>query len=154
MARRWSGQWDQAAIRSLQPQIARCTRKQIKAVLGYIGRITSSTASACWRDFTAMARELSPPTAHFPTPTPVSTDRGQYEGHISVPSRSPWGVHRYWIRGPPAAERMQSQSLCHPALTVEKSLSIFPGANQSLCPLWPWRCALIDCRFTSRAPFV
>ena len=25
MARRWAGQWDQAAIRSLQPAIARCT---------------------------------------------------------------------------------------------------------------------------------
>ena len=38
MARRWSGQWDQEAIRALQPRIARCTRKQIKAVLGHIGR--------------------------------------------------------------------------------------------------------------------
>ena len=45
----WSGQWDQDAIRALQPHIARCTRKQIKAVLGHIGRVTSTTASACWR---------------------------------------------------------------------------------------------------------
>ena len=61
MARRWAGQWDQTAIHSLQPVIARCTRKQIKAVIGLIGRVTSSTATACWREFTAMAKDLTPP---------------------------------------------------------------------------------------------
>ena len=66
MARRWSGQFDQTAISALQPQIARCTRKQIKAVLGYIGRVTSSTASACWRHFAAMAKDLPPPVDQFP----------------------------------------------------------------------------------------
>ena len=71
MARRWSGQWDQAAIRELQPQIARCTRKQIKTVLGHIGRVTSSTASSCWRHFAAMARDLSPPRDQFPPPLPL-----------------------------------------------------------------------------------
>ena len=68
MARRWAGQWDPAAIEALCTEIASCTRKQIKAVLGHIGRITSSTAAACWRDFMAMARELSPsPLDHPPT---------------------------------------------------------------------------------------
>ena len=71
MARRWAGQCDQAAIRSLQPAIARCNSKQIKAVLGHLGRVTSTTASACWRDFTAMAKDLTPPVDfhHPPTPT-------------------------------------------------------------------------------------
>ena len=71
MARRWSGQWDQAAIRALQPHIARCTRKQIKAVLGHIGRVTSTTASACWRHFAAMAKEISPLGNQFPRPMPM-----------------------------------------------------------------------------------
>ena len=71
MARRWAGQWDHAAIRSLQPEIARCTRKQIKAVLGHIGRVTSTTAATCWRDFTAIAKDLSPP--RDPSPTPALT---------------------------------------------------------------------------------
>ena len=61
MVRRWSSQWDHAAIRALQPHIARYNRKQIKAVLGHIGRVTSSTASACWRHLAAMAKDLSPP---------------------------------------------------------------------------------------------
>ena len=61
MARRWAGQWDQAAINALRPEIANCTRKQLQAVLGHIGRVTSTTATACWRDFLAMARELPPP---------------------------------------------------------------------------------------------
>ena len=61
MARRWAGQWDQAAISALRPEIANCTRKQLQAVLGHIGRVTSSTATACWREFLAMARELTPP---------------------------------------------------------------------------------------------
>ena len=71
MGRRWAGQWDQAAIHSLQPDIARCTRKQIKAVLGHIGRVTSLAAAACWRDFTAMAKDLAPPSdlCHPPAPT-------------------------------------------------------------------------------------
>ena len=63
MARYWAGQWDQAAVAALRPEIANCTRKQIKAVLGHIGRISSSTATACWRVFLAMARELSPRAA-------------------------------------------------------------------------------------------
>ena len=72
MARRWAGQWDQAAIHSLHPDIARCTRKQIKAVLGHIGRVTSSTAAACWRDFTAMAKDLSPPVDPSRPPAPTA----------------------------------------------------------------------------------
>ena len=71
MAHRWSGQWDQDAIRALQPHIARCTRKQIKAVLGHIGRVTSTTASACWRLFSAMVNDLSPPADPYPPPTPM-----------------------------------------------------------------------------------
>ena len=71
MTRRWAGQWDQEAIRSLQPEIARCTRKQIKAVLGHIGRVTSSTSSACWRHFTALAKDLSPPADPYHPPTPT-----------------------------------------------------------------------------------
>ena len=47
MARRWAGQWDQAAITALRPDIASCTRKQLQAVLGHIGRVTSSTTTAC-----------------------------------------------------------------------------------------------------------
>ena len=73
LARRWSGHWDPAALESLRPMIMRCTIKQIKAVLGHIGRITQSATSACWRQFTAMARELnSPPAKHHP-PTPLET---------------------------------------------------------------------------------
>ena len=73
LARRWSGHWDPAALGSLRPQIAGCTRKQKKAVLGHIGRITQSTTSACWRHFAAMARELTlPPAAPHP-PTPLET---------------------------------------------------------------------------------
>ena len=85
MANRSSGQWDPAAIASLQPTIARCSRKQIKAVLGSIGRVTSSTASACWRDFMAMARELNP----TPTPTPPHwrTDRQARSIGILVSAR-------------------------------------------------------------------
>ena len=72
MARRWAGQWDQAAITALRPEIASCTRKQLQAVLGHIGRVTSSTATACWRDFLAMARELSPPSYAPPIPLPLA----------------------------------------------------------------------------------
>ena len=61
MARRWAGQWDHTAIEALRPEVANCTSKQIKAVLNQIGRITSFTATACWREFLAMARDLSPP---------------------------------------------------------------------------------------------
>ena len=68
MARRWAGQWDQAAVAALRPEIANCTRKQIKVVVGHIGRITSSTATACWRDFLTMARELTPPPPDPPAP--------------------------------------------------------------------------------------
>ena len=70
MARRWAGQWDPAAIEALRPEIAHSTRKQIKAGLRQIGRLTSSTAAACWRDFTAMTRKLSPlpTTTFFPRP--------------------------------------------------------------------------------------
>ena len=75
MARRWAGQWDPAAIEALRPEIAHCTRKQIKAVLRQIGRLTSSTAAACWQDFTAMARDLSPlPTTTF-VPRPLVEDQ-------------------------------------------------------------------------------
>ena len=72
MARRWAGQWDQAAITALRPGIASCTRKQLQAVLGHIGRITSTTATACWREFLAMARELSPPSFDPPLPLPLA----------------------------------------------------------------------------------
>ena len=72
MARRWAGQWDQAAILSLQPDIARCTRKQIKTVLGHIGRVTSATAAACWRDFTAMAKDVAPANDQPHPPTPMA----------------------------------------------------------------------------------
>ena len=75
MARRWAGQWDHAAIAALQPAIARCTRKQIKAVLGHIGRITCATTTACWRDFTLMARDLSRP--HDDSPPPLPSADGQ-----------------------------------------------------------------------------
>ena len=68
MARRWAGQWDHAAIRDLQPHIARCTRKQIQAVLGSIGRVTSSTASS----FAAMTRDLSPPRDQLPPAMPLA----------------------------------------------------------------------------------
>ena len=70
MARRWSGQWDQGAIAALQPEIARCTRKQIKAVLGHIGRITCATTAACWRDFLLLSRELASSTDALPPPSP------------------------------------------------------------------------------------
>ena len=72
MARRWAGQWDPAAIASLRPEIASCTRKQIKAVLGHIGRITSSTAAACWREFMALARELTLSPLDHPLPHPLA----------------------------------------------------------------------------------
>ena len=70
MARRWSGQWDQAAIGALQPEIARCSWKQLKAVLRHIGRITCATTTACWRDFIQLSRDLIPPTDALPPPTP------------------------------------------------------------------------------------
>ena len=62
MARRWTGQWDQAAITALRSDIANCTRKQLQTVLGHIGRVTSASSTASWREFMALARELSPPT--------------------------------------------------------------------------------------------
>ena len=71
MARRWAGQWDHTAIEALRPEIANCTSKQIKAVLSQIGRITCCTATACWREFTAMARELSPPATASTPPRPL-----------------------------------------------------------------------------------
>ena len=71
MARRWAGQWDHPAIEALRPEIANCTRNQIKAVLSQIGRITCSTTAACWRDFTAMARKLSPPASDPSPPRPL-----------------------------------------------------------------------------------
>ena len=74
-ARRWAGQWDQAAIHSLQPDIARCTRKQIKAVLGHIGRVTSTTSAACWRDFTAMAKDISSHIDPRPPPAPTAAQQ-------------------------------------------------------------------------------
>ena len=70
MARRWAGQWDHAAIEALQPEIARCSRKQIKAVLGHIGKITCATTTACWRDFIRMERDLAPPQDASPPPLP------------------------------------------------------------------------------------
>ena len=73
LSRRWSGQWDPAALESLRPHIARCRRKQIKAVLGHIGRITQTTTSACWRRFAAIARELNPPSAAPHPPPPLET---------------------------------------------------------------------------------
>ena len=72
MARRWSGQWDQGAIDALQPEIARCTRKQIKAVLGHIGRITCATTTASWRDFILLSRELTSSLDALPPPTPTA----------------------------------------------------------------------------------
>ena len=72
MARRWSGQWDHAAIAALQPEIARCSRKQIKTVLGHIGRITCATTTACWRDFIIMTRDLSPTQEDSPPPLPTA----------------------------------------------------------------------------------
>ena len=75
MARRWAGQWDHDAILSLQPDIARCTRKQIKAVLGHIGRVTSATAAACWRDFTAMAKDIAPSPDLLHPPTPLTAQQ-------------------------------------------------------------------------------
>ena len=71
MARRWAGQWDQAAITALRPEIANCTRKQLQAVLDHIGRVTSSTATACWREFMALARELSTSTSAPLIPLPL-----------------------------------------------------------------------------------
>ena len=71
MARRWSGQWNQAAIRSFQPEIARCARKQIKLVLSHIGRVTSITAAAYWRAFNAMAKDLNPLPDLSPPPIPL-----------------------------------------------------------------------------------
>ena len=78
MARRWAGQWDQPAIEALRPEIALCSRKQLKVVLGHIGRITSSTAAACWRDFTAMARE------HLPTISAAAPPRPLMDGQTST----------------------------------------------------------------------
>ena len=72
LARRWSGQWDQEAIDALQPEIARCTRKQIKTVLGHIGRITCATTTACWRDFILASRELTASPDALPPPTPLA----------------------------------------------------------------------------------
>ena len=72
MVRRWAGQLDRPAIASLQPEIARCTSKQIKAVLGLIGRVTNTTTEACWREFRAMANDLNPPADYFPPPTPLA----------------------------------------------------------------------------------
>ena len=72
MARRWVGQWDQAAITALRPEIVSCTRKQLQAVLRHIGRVTISTATACWREFLAMARELPPPLYDPPIPLPLA----------------------------------------------------------------------------------
>ena len=70
LARRWSGHWDQVALHSLTPMIAKCTRKQIKAVLGHVLRVTRATTSACWRQFLATARELSPPPVLCRPPPP------------------------------------------------------------------------------------
>ena len=70
MVRRWSGQWDPGAIESHKPVIARCSRKQIKAVLGQVSRITRCTTSACWRNFIAMARQLDPSTVNLPHTNP------------------------------------------------------------------------------------
>ena len=70
MARRWSGQWDREAIDALQHEIARCTRKQIKAVLGHIGSITCATTAACWRDFILFSRELTASSDALPPPSP------------------------------------------------------------------------------------
>ena len=75
LARRWAGHWDQGALRSLAPMIANCTRTQIKAVLGHILRVTHATTSACWRQFLATARELSPPTSDIPIPTPLAENQ-------------------------------------------------------------------------------
>ena len=72
LARRWSGHWDPVVLESLRPMIARWTRKQIKAVLGHIARITRSMTSDCWRQFAVMARELNPPPAAPHTPLPLS----------------------------------------------------------------------------------
>ena len=70
LARRWSGHWDQAALRSLTPMIANC-----KAVLGHVLRVTHAMTSVCWRQFMATARELSPPPREMPTPTPLAENQ-------------------------------------------------------------------------------
>ena len=75
MARRWSGQWDQGAIEALQPEIARCTRKQIKAVVGHIGRITCATTTACWHDLILSSRELTASSDVLPPPLRRLRDR-------------------------------------------------------------------------------
>ena len=72
MARRWSGPWDRAAIAYLQPEMARCTGKQIKAVLRHIGRVTNTTAAACWSEFSAMAKDLNPPPDNSSPPAPLA----------------------------------------------------------------------------------
>ena len=78
MARRWSGQRDQAAIESLQPVIARCNRKQIK--VGYIGRVKSSTA----RHAGEGPQPPTPPRVTLPTIL-----GGRANVHIRLGS-SPW----------------------------------------------------------------
>ena len=73
MACRGAGQWDQMASEALRPEIARCTRKQIKVFLGHIRRITSSTAVACLLDRLHCDGEgahpfpptLTPPRSHW-----------------------------------------------------------------------------------------
>ena len=75
LARRWSGHWDQGALRSLTPIIANCTRKQIKAVLGHVLRVTHATTSACWRRFLATTRDLSPSPSAIPIPTPLADNQ-------------------------------------------------------------------------------
>ena len=62
MARRWAGQLDQTAMEALRPVIASCTRKQSKAVLGRIDRLTSSTAAAyCTTSWLWRASSPPPP---------------------------------------------------------------------------------------------
>ena len=73
MARRWAGQWDQAAITELRPDIANCTRKQLQVVLGHIGRVTSATTVASWREFKALARELQVVLGHIGRVTSATT---------------------------------------------------------------------------------
>ena len=69
LARSWSGHWDPVALESLRTMIARCTRKQIEAVLGHIGRIIRSMTSDCWRHLVATtAQPFSCSSPHSFTP--------------------------------------------------------------------------------------
>ena len=87
MARRWAGPWDQAAIIALRPEIASCTRKQFQS--GHIGRVMSTTITACWRVFMALARELSPPHLRPLSTTAISRRPNVHHRMGPSPGRGP-----------------------------------------------------------------